>query len=303
MSSSPPDGFRVRPVETGDVAAINDLVVAADEAVMGWSDSTEADLLDWWRLCELQQDSWVVENDAVAAYGLVYPHGDAADFDGYVHPSETGKGLGRWLLERGMERGRERGLAKVQTWCLEQDTSARELFASLGFDEVRRYYRMLIELAEQPPEPKWPEGFRVDTFELDDARAFHATLNEAFEDEWNWLPMPFERWYEHRVEAADFDPTLWWIVREGDEIAAVLRGEPKRFDSGWVGAIGVRKPWRKRGLGLELLHHAFGEFYRRGERKVALGVDAENPTGATRLYERAGMHVAYAAVAFQRALA
>ncbi len=64
-----------------------------------------------------------------------------------------------------------------------------------------------------------------------------------------------------------------------------------------------RKPWRKRGLGLALLHHAFGEFYRRGQPKVALGVDAQNPTGATRLYERAGMHVAYEAVAFQKELA
>jgi GNAT superfamily N-acetyltransferase len=303
MSSSPPDGFRVRPVETDDAAAINDLVVAVDEAVMGWSDSTEADLIDWWRLVDLEHDSWIVENNSVAAYGLVYPHGDIADFDGYVHPSETGKGLGRWLIERGEERGRERGLTKVQTWCLEQDVPARELFASLGFGEVRRYYRMLIELEEPPPPPQWPDGFRVDTFELDDAHAFHAALNEAFEDEWNWVSKPFDRWYEHRVEAPDFDPTVWWIVRDGDEIAAVLRGEPKRFDAGWVGAIGVRKPWRKRGLGLALLYHAFGEFYRRGERKVALGVDAQNPTGATRLYERAGMHVAYAAVAFQKALA
>ena len=303
MSSSPPDGFRVRPVERDDAAAINELAVAADEAVMGWSDSTEADLLDWWRLVELEHDSWIVENDAVAAYGLLYAHGEAADFDGYVHPSETGKGLGRWLLERGEERGRERGLTKVQTWCLEQDASARRLFELLGFAEVRRYYRMLIELDELPPAPQWPEGFRVDTFELEDARPFHAALDEAFEDEWNWVSMGFERWYEHRIEASDFDPTLWWIVRDGEEMAAVLRGEPKRFDSGWVGAIGVRKPWRKRGLGLALLRHAFREFYRRGERKVALGVDAQNPTGATRLYERAGMHVAYAAVAFEKGIA
>jgi mycothiol synthase len=302
MSLSLPDGFHVRPVETGDAAAINELVVAADEAVMGWSDSTEADLREWWRLVELEHDSWMIENNSVAAYGLVIPHGDIADFDGYVHPSETGQGLGRWLIERGQERGRERGLTNVQTWCLEQDAPARELFERLGFVEVRRYYRMLIELEEPLPAPQWSDGFRVDTFELDDARAFHAALNEAFEDEWNWVPMPFDRWYEHRVEAADFDPTLWWIVRDGDEIAAVLRGEPKRFDAGWVGAIGVRKPWRRRGLGLALLYHAFWEFHRRGERKVALGVDAQNPTGATRLYERAGMHVAYAAVAFQKAL-
>ena len=303
MSLSPPDGFCTRPATEADAPAINALCVAADEAVMGWSDTTEADLLDWWRLIDLEQDSWLAENGSLAAYGTLFLHGDIAELDGYVHPDQKGKGLGRWLMERGQERGRERALRKAQTWCLAQDDPAMSLFESFGFGEVRRYYRMLVEHITAPPAPEWPAGIRVDTFELDDARDFHAALNEAFEDEWNWVAKPFDRWIEHRVQAPDFDPTLWWVVRDGDEIAAVLRGEPQRFDAGWVGAIGVRKPWRKRGLGLALLHHAFGEFYRRGQPKVALGVDAENPTGATRLYERAGMHVAYEAVAFQKELA
>jgi ribosomal protein S18 acetylase RimI-like enzyme len=55
------------------------------------------------------------------------------------------------------------------------------------------------------------------------------------------------------------------------------------------GRPGVRRPWRRRGLGLALLRRAFGEFQRRGERLVQLGVDAASPTGATRLYERVGM--------------
>jgi ribosomal protein S18 acetylase RimI-like enzyme len=53
----------------------------------------------------------------------------------------------------------------------------------------------------------------------------------------------------------------------------------------------VRRPWRKRGLGLALLRVAFREFHGRGYHKVGLGVDAENMTGALRLYEKAGMHV------------
>jgi GNAT superfamily N-acetyltransferase len=58
-----------------------------------------------------------------------------------------------------------------------------------------------------------------------------------------------------------------------------------------VNWLGVRRPWRRRGLALALLHHTFGECYRRGLQKVALGVDASSLTGATRLYEKAGMHV------------
>ena len=59
---------------------------------------------------------------------------------------------------------------------------------------------------------------------------------------------------------------------------------------GWVEELGVRRSWRKKGLGLALLHHSFAEFYRREKHSVGLGVDAENLTGALRLYERAGMH-------------
>ena len=56
--------------------------------------------------------------------------------------------------------------------------------------------------------------------------------------------------------------------------------------------LGVRRPWRRRGLGRALLLHAFGEFRARGKRGAGLGVDGLNPTGAVRLYEQAGMHVA-----------
>jgi ribosomal protein S18 acetylase RimI-like enzyme len=71
---------------------------------------------------------------------------------------------------------------------------------------------------------------------------------------------------------------------------------------GWIGALGVRDRWRKRGIGLALLQHAFAEFHRRGLTKVGLGVDASNPTGATRLYERAGMRVVAEDVTFVKEL-
>jgi mycothiol synthase len=303
MSSSPPEGFSVRPVMPADAPSVNALVVAADEAVQGWSDSTETDLTGWWREVDLEQDSWILEDGtSLVGYGVLYPHGETADLDCYVHPDHKGLGVGTWLLTRSEGRARERDLPKAHAWSLARDEDARRLFELRAFSEVRRYYRMLIDMDGAPPEAEWPEGFTVETFSIEQARAFHAALNEAFADEWNWVPMPFERWLELRVHAPEAELSLWFIVREGDEIAAVLRGDAYRFNSGWIGAIGVRKPWRKRGLGLALLQHAFAEFYRRGEKRVALGVDAQNPTGATRLYERAGMQVAYEAIAFEKKL-
>jgi ribosomal protein S18 acetylase RimI-like enzyme len=59
-----------------------------------------------------------------------------------------------------------------------------------------------------------------------------------------------------------------------------------------VNVLGVRRPWRRRGLGRALLLQAFAEFRSRGRRGVGLGVDGLNTTGAVRLYEQVGMHVA-----------
>jgi ribosomal protein S18 acetylase RimI-like enzyme len=72
---------------------------------------------------------------------------------------------------------------------------------------------------------------------------------------------------------------------------APCRSKAEDDPTGWVSGLGVRRPWRKRGLGLALLRVAFREFHARDVRKVSLGVDAQNITGALRLYEKAGMHV------------
>jgi ribosomal protein S18 acetylase RimI-like enzyme len=96
-----------------------------------------------------------------------------------------------------------------------------------------------------------------------------------------------------------FDPALWYIAWDGDRIAGYCLCN-YRGETGWVGTLGVRRPWRKHGLGMALLLHSFGEFYRRGTRAIGLGVDASNPTGATRLYEKAGMHVASEYVIYEK---
>ena len=81
------------------------------------------------------------------------------------------------------------------------------------------------------------------------------------------------------------------VAWDGNEIAGFSQNRFRK-GIGWIATIAVRRPWRKRGLGLALLLHSFGEFYKRGMATIGLGVDASNLTGATRLYQRAGMHVA-----------
>ena len=117
----------------------------------------------------------------------------------------------------------------------------------------------------------------------------HAVIGEAFADHWGYVPRSFEDWMQAVVQADNFDPTLTFIACDGNEVAGVA--VCRHRDIAWVGQLAVRRPWRKRGLGLALLLQAFNEFYQRGDRTVGLGVDAQSLTGATRLYEKAGMRV------------
>ena len=94
---------------------------------------------------------------------------------------------------------------------------------------------------------------------------------------------------------------MWFLALDGDEVTGAVVCS-QREQGGWVHDVAVRRPWRRRGLGLALLRQAFGAFYGRGTRRVELGVDAQSPTGATRLYERAGMRATHQYAAYQKEL-
>jgi mycothiol synthase len=121
-------------------------------------------------------------------------------------------------------------------------------------------------------------------------------VRDSFRDHWGYVESPFEEEFEqwkHHMENDDgFEPSLWFLAMEGDQVAGISLCREKANDDedmGWVSTLGVRRPWRKRGLGLALLQHSFVDLHRRGKKRVGLGVDAESLTGATRLYEKAGM--------------
>jgi mycothiol synthase len=148
-----------------------------------------------------------------------------------------------------------------------------------------------------------PDGLRVEPFSTELAEAFHAALEEAFADHWEYRPEPFEVWWQRQLAKPEHDPSLWFLVRSEELVVAAARNDPKRSGGGWIGALGVRPDWRGRGLAKTLLLHSFGEFHRRGERRVGLGVDSENATGATKLYESVGMVVDTEQVVWEKLLA
>jgi mycothiol synthase len=292
--------MNVRAFTEEDAPAVADLLAAEEERFYPGRPGriTGADIL---MFHQWSKEAWIWEDDgrlvASATFGV---HGDAANIRGVV--AEKGRGIGTEIFDRGEAFARREEAKKILTGAAEPDAGARAFFESRGYREVRRFYEMAIELAEEPTVPDLRGGLMVDELRDGEQRAFYDALNEAFADHWEWHPMEFEEWFEKRKDQHhDEHGPVWFVIRDGDELAAVTRNDAELAGGGYVGAIGVRPAWRGRGLAKVLLYRTFAEFWRRGTRRVALDVDTQNTTGATHLYERVGMKVETCGVAFEKA--
>jgi mycothiol synthase len=290
---------KVRPATRDDFAAIAELFRSADEAATGKSSSLDVDSVDGWlQTISLETNTWLLEEDgSLVAGAFAQLFGEVGNSAGAVRPSARGRGLGTRIADLVEARLVEEGARRIHTWTVAGDDAAEELFGARGFHEARRFWEMAIELDGEAPEPDIP----IEPFQEEDAPAFHAALDEAFAEHWEHDTEQFEDWWRRQRRRANYDPSLWYLIRDGDEIAAVARNELRSL-AGYVGALGVRKPWRGRGYGRALLLHSFREFRRRGMTRAMLGVDASNATGATRLYESVGMHVEEEHVVWEKAV-
>ena len=292
--------MNVRPATREDFPAIADLFRSADEAATGRTSSLDVDTVDGWlQTLSLETNTWLLEEaEGLVAGAFAELHGTRGNSAGAVRPTARGQGLGTRLVELVEGRIAKEGAARIHSWTVAGDISAEVLFRGRGYREVRRFWDMAIELDVEPPEPT----VSVERFREEDARAFHAALEESFAEHWEHQPEPFAHWWERQRARANYDPSVWLVIRDRGDLAGVARNEI-RPKGGYVGALGVRRGWRGRGYGRALLLESLREFRRRGMTRASLGVDASNETGATRLYESVGMHVDQEDIVWEKALA
>jgi len=313
MTTPLPQGFVMREATNEDIDAIVDLVNARFRRLIGAEAATPQRLREVWDLSGFDPalDARLVFDPGGRLVGAAYVW-DLSGVnvqlvcDSVVHPDCRVPGIWAALLAWAEARAREAiplappgSQVAFAHSAQEEDTALNEALAEQGLEVVRHFWRMVVEMAVPPPAPDWPEGISLRAFDpAQDLPDTVTALRDAFRDHWAHVEEPFERELERRrrkiEDDPEFDPSLWFLACDDGEIAGLALCHPRCWGdalAGYVSAFGVRRPWRRQGLGLALLHHAFGEFYRRGTRKVALDVDASSLTGATRLYERAGMRV------------
>ncbi|HEY7148519.1 MAG TPA: GNAT family N-acetyltransferase [Gaiellaceae bacterium] len=291
----------IRPAQRDDLDATAAMLNEHSRRLHGVDDMTAADLLLYWESPDvaLGQDVLVAENErGIVGYADVGEHGDHVWLD--VRGIDPGALPA--LLEAIERRAREvRPDAKLMGYASADDGPLAELF-DRSYSRVRHSFRMRIDLDQAPPEPEWPEGISVRTMRDGEEQLFYDAHNASFAGTWMFHLDPYEIWRHWFVEDPAFDPSLWFVAESGEEPAGIVIARLADHEPGlgWIRILGVLPEYRRRGLGQALLRHSFGEFARRGANAVGLGVDAENPTGAVRVYERAGMRVERTNLLFEK---
>lgn len=281
--------FRLRQLSEDDAEDVARLFVEA------WGDARQMngdEIRQWLANEALRPENLLVVVDAddrVVGYFDVWPEGESVDVD------LAAPGIWDEALDHAENRARALGARRVRTSVSEGHDLA-ERISERGYRPIRSSWTMEIEFGvEAPAEPVVPDGIELRSYRHpDDERAVYEALQEAFAENWDFRPESIEQWREFTVKWRNFDPDVWLVALEGDEVVGASLNYPERADDpghGWIGTIGVRRPWRRRGVGEALIRRTFALLHARGLRKVRLSVDSQNPTGATRLYERVGMSV------------
>ena len=313
------DGFTARPATVDDLDTVVDIINASTQADVGKSDATRFTIGRYWQGLDvkLDTDTQLIFDSQGRAAGCALFMGETPpyDVDTWVHPAFSEASVGETLLHW-IDQRAEQALVQApvdapvsieHVYVYAQNRSAQRRLEKFGYKHERTFYRMEIVFDAPPPEPQLPPGISIRSFRLgDEDRAVYEAFEEAQADEWGHEWMPYDKWHYYFIDVEEnFDPEAWFLAVEGETIVgyALCRweraGEPDRST---VRYVAVRRPWRKRGIALALLHAAFGGIYRYGKRGAGLGVDATSYTGADRLYMRAGMRRAFETLRYNKVI-
>ncbi len=309
--------FVWRPIERGDAGNWSDLMTAIQTADHGWEYLSEQDLVEEFGDpdCDFARGSMGIFADGtMAGYGTLASRTSADPvhemrYWGGVHPAYRERGLGNRLLAWAeaaavplhRERFPDRPLS-LSGFCLSHNAAGAALYAARGYRPVRWFHAMVRDLTTALPEVPVPPGVEITAFtpeRSDDARLIR---NEAFQDHWGSTETSAEGW-AHFMEISAFRPAFSFVAYgQGEPVGFVISHEYDAWAKAtgvqdlYVATLGTRRAGRKQGIGSALLSRAMTAAKAAGCTTASLVVDADSPTGALGLYQRAGFTVDHTAV-------
>ncbi|WP_110206607.1 GNAT family N-acetyltransferase [Nocardioides daejeonensis] len=208
----------------------------------------------------------------------------------------------------GVARGLEVQQIDVEAYA--EDQRQHKWLENAGFHRVRRWWQMSRPVApaevELVPSPAlWERDdirFRLvrrtgaGVPDVEDLRAVHDVLEEAFTDHFNSKAETFDEFLFRLREDPGHRWDHWWLaeLEDGTPVGALVGSElPGETPGSYVAYIGVRSLARGRGVAKGLLHTIVADAAMRGRVRVGLEVDADSPTGAEGLYTSLGWVTKY----------
>lgn len=235
--------------------------------------------------------------------------------DGVVHPAWRRRGVGRTLFAENerlqLARAGDRSASGARrpvlgSWCGSTSAGAIALLEANGFVRARWFFDMVRPDLDDVPDVPMPDGLEVRPVTPELAHAVFRADVEAFNDHWGGFDRSdeqFQRW----LEAPSNDLALWITAFDGAEVAGGVinviddaTNEALGIRRAWLASVFTRRRWRRRGLARALIARSLVALRERGMTTAALGVDADNPSGALGLYEDLGFAVDYRSTAWRR---
>lgn len=217
-----------------------------------------------------------------------------------VDPAWQAKCIEQALIEWGESRGRhyasvlpegEAGFFLASS--REPDQTRFQILVGSGY-EIKRYYHSMSRPLTDLPESPLPEGISVRPALPKDYRKIWDAASEAFKDDYE-ASDPTEEWYQSYISNPNFQPFLWQVAWDGDEVVGSVQNyvsvEENELENRWRGyteVISVRREWRGRGIARALICRSMAMFKCLNMDEVALTADTQNPTGAMHLYTNLG---------------
>jgi mycothiol synthase len=297
-----PDGYTSRSMTADDLDAAVEVFASYDEGLTGHIDPRREFLWEVWSLpyVDLRLDTRLVQQgDTPVAVAQTVRDPDAGGYQfglGRVVPHHQRQGIGSalltWMEERA--RGRRRpgeGPILPRTSILGVDAPAASLLEHRGYHLVRMGVDMGMSLLGDECATEPPAGVDLLGFVTGlDERTVFELHRETFADHWGEFPRTIEAFAREWWDAPTWDPDLV-VIASHDQEPIGLVASIMVSSGGYVTSLGVREPWRGRGVATALMRRAIADLAARGCRDVFLSADSANPTGATALYATLGMTV------------
>lgn len=263
------------------------LIIAADGQIVGFA------------LCDLS----VPQN----VWGDVYVHPALPD----TQRTAVYEHLTGWMVHRAnvaVSRVPDDQEVVLTAFAYHADTEHQRHLQACLMEHVRSSYQMWIDLDQPIAVPSVPAGVTVRTATRDeDWRRIFDARREAWLDHYGYVLRDYDEDYadwRHYWEQ-NFHDGYWFIAEAAGEVVALSLCEPTfsgNDQHGYVATLGVRRAYRKQGLGQALLMHSFAGLRQHGKTAVALYVDGSSLTNAVALYQRAGMRIKQQYERFERVL-